>query len=159
MVIADAVTVELHMFSDASERAYGACAYIQSINQAGLVQITLLTSRSKVAPLKCQSIPRLELCGALLAAQVSEKVLEAIKIAVKVFFWTDSTCVLQWLKAVPITWTTFVANRVAKIQNSTVGRSTLAHWIRVLAKSRAVMWHGGRGRTGGSANNVAVYGV
>lgn len=111
-----AVNVQLHLFSDASMKAYGACAYVRSVNSSGSVAVALLTSKSKVAPLTCQSIPRLELCGALMAAQLSERVLEAIKMDVKVFFWTDSTCVLQWIKAVPTTWTPFVANRVAKIQ-------------------------------------------
>ncbi|XP_062541424.1 uncharacterized protein LOC134209454 [Armigeres subalbatus] len=111
-----AANVELHIFCDASVQAYGACAYTRSVSSSGNVKVVLLTSKSKVAPLKCQSIPRLELCGALLAAQLSERILEAIKMDVEVFFWTDSTCVLQWIKAVPSTWTTFVANRVAKIQ-------------------------------------------
>ncbi|XP_058827822.1 uncharacterized protein LOC131687746 [Topomyia yanbarensis] len=114
-----AVTIELHFFSDASERAYGACAYTRSVDSTGGVRIVLLSSKSKVAPSKCQSIPRLELCGALMAAQLSEKISKAIKMNVQQFFWTDSTCVLQWLKAVPTTWTTFVANRVAKIQGIT----------------------------------------
>ncbi|XP_055633100.1 uncharacterized protein LOC129773511 [Toxorhynchites rutilus septentrionalis] len=67
-----------------------------------------------------QSLPRLELCGAVLAVELMEKVKEAVR-AHKIFFWTDSTCVLQWIKATPTTWVTFVANRVAnrvaKIQN------------------------------------------
>ncbi|XP_055543304.1 uncharacterized protein LOC129728864 [Wyeomyia smithii] len=63
-----AVSVKLHVFSDASERAYGACAYVRSIDTGGNVSVALLTSKSKVALLQCQSIPRLELCGARMAA-------------------------------------------------------------------------------------------
>ncbi|XP_055591260.1 uncharacterized protein LOC129743299 [Uranotaenia lowii] len=118
-IIPNAIQVELHLFSDASERAYGACAYIRSVDVEGKFLVCLLASKSKVAPLKCQSIPRLELCGALLAAELSSKVRAAIKLELDMHFWTDSTCVLQWLKAIPATWSTFVANRVAKIQTLT----------------------------------------
>ncbi|XP_055604819.1 uncharacterized protein LOC129753050 [Uranotaenia lowii] len=115
-IIPMAVTTEIHIFSDAAERAYGACVYIRSISTSGRVGVQLLTSKSSVAPLKSQSIPRLELCGALKAAELAEKVKESIKLEAKICFWTDSTCVLQWLNSIPATWSTFVANRVSKIQ-------------------------------------------
>ncbi|XP_058448977.1 uncharacterized protein LOC131428935 [Malaya genurostris] len=74
VIIPEALCVEIHYFSDASEKAYGACLYLRSQNSAGEVKVRLLTSKSKVAPLKFQTIPRLELCGALLAVQLYEKV-------------------------------------------------------------------------------------
>ncbi|XP_065075084.1 uncharacterized protein LOC135698867 [Ochlerotatus camptorhynchus] len=73
VLIPETVAVEIHCFSDASEKAYGACLYLRSTNAGGEVKVRLLSSRSKVAPLKCQSIPRLELCGALLGAQLFAK--------------------------------------------------------------------------------------
>ncbi|XP_058839042.1 uncharacterized protein LOC131694586 [Topomyia yanbarensis] len=119
VILPGAVAIELHCFSDASEKAYGACIYIRSQDAEGKVAVRLLASKSRVAPLKCQTIPRLELCGALIAAQLYEKVQQSVRINSPVFFWTDSTCVLRWIKAVPSTWITFIANRVAKIQNLT----------------------------------------
>ncbi|XP_058840866.1 uncharacterized protein LOC131696336 [Topomyia yanbarensis] len=113
-------TIQLHLFSDASERAYGACVYVRSTNSAGTVKVALLTTKSKIAPLKQQTIPRLELCGALLAAQLYERVVESLQLPVQTFFWVDSTTVLSWLQSPPTTWTTFVANRVSKIQQATV---------------------------------------
>lgn len=123
VIIPGAKLVELHCFSDASEKAFGACVYVRSVDADGKVMVQLLTSKSRVSPLKCQSIPRLELCGALLAAQLYEKVRASIKGTMNTFFWTDSTCVLRWIQAAPTIWTTYVANRVAKIQSITEGCS------------------------------------
>ncbi|XP_055622604.1 uncharacterized protein LOC129766161 [Toxorhynchites rutilus septentrionalis] len=59
--------IELHGFCDASNLGYGACVYIRVMDSNGHFAVTLLTSRSRVAPLKNArpTIPRLELCGAL----------------------------------------------------------------------------------------------
>ncbi|XP_055605061.1 uncharacterized protein LOC129753286 [Uranotaenia lowii] len=116
---ANATSFQLHFFSDASEKAYGSCCYIRS-ECDGVVRVVLLTSKSKVAPLKSHhSIARLELCGAVLSVSLSEKVNRALKLPAEMFFWTDSSTVLQWLQSPPNRWKTFVANRVSKIQNST----------------------------------------
>ncbi|XP_058840879.1 uncharacterized protein LOC131696352 [Topomyia yanbarensis] len=116
-----ASSVELHFFCDASESAYGACCFVRS-EKADDVKVQLLTSKSKVAPIATKhSIARLELCAAVLATKLYHKVNHAIKIPSKVFFWSDSTTVLQWLKSSPNRWKTFVANRVSTIQTSTEG--------------------------------------
>ncbi|XP_065079958.1 uncharacterized protein LOC135702846 [Ochlerotatus camptorhynchus] len=112
-------SLQFHIFTDASDHAYGACVYIRSTNANGCVKVALLASKSKVAPLKKQSIPRLELCGALVGAQLYEKVMKSLQLTADTFFWVDSTVVLCWLKSSPSTWTTFVANRVSKIQLAT----------------------------------------
>lgn len=127
VVLPNAVSVQIHCFSDASQKAYGACIYIRSQDKENNVRFRLLTSRSKVAPLRVQTIPRLELCGALLATELFEKVQNALKIPADAFFWTDSTCVLRWLQSPPTTWVTFIANRVSKIQSVTEGY----HWRHV----------------------------
>ncbi|XP_052567192.1 uncharacterized protein LOC128093655 [Culex pipiens pallens] len=114
-----AMSVELHFYSDASEKAYGANCYVRCETVKG-IQVRLLASRSKVAPLsKLQSIADLELCGAELSVKLYKKVVKAIKKPVEVFFHTDSMIVLQWLQSPPARWKTFVANRVARIQAET----------------------------------------
>ncbi|XP_073963072.1 uncharacterized protein [Choristoneura fumiferana] len=75
----DPKLIELHSFSDASERAYGACIYMRSINVNNDVTVQLLCAKSKVAPLKPTTIPRLELCAALLAAKLCKAVTSSLR--------------------------------------------------------------------------------
>ncbi|XP_055623293.1 uncharacterized protein LOC129766719 [Toxorhynchites rutilus septentrionalis] len=114
--------VQFHIFSDASEAAYGACIYARTISQTGLIKVELLSSKSRPAPLKRVSIARLELCGALLAAKLYQKVRHALKMDdTEAWFWSDSTVVLCWLRSPSYVWPTYVANRVSQIQEWTKG--------------------------------------
>ncbi|GFX11076.1 putative gag-pol protein [Trichonephila clavipes] len=76
--------VELHGFADASSLAYAAAIYCRQKHN-GKIKVQLLVSKTKVAPVKQVSIPRLELC------------------------------VLSWLSGHPRQWKTFVANRTSEI--------------------------------------------
>lgn len=76
----EAGEVQLHCFADASDVAYGACVYVRSAVGYGGVKVELLTSKSRVAPLKKRSIPRLELCAAKIVAQLIAKVRNALEI-------------------------------------------------------------------------------
>ncbi|XP_050676793.1 uncharacterized protein LOC126973507 isoform X1 [Leptidea sinapis] len=60
-------------FCHASERAYGACVFVRSIHADGSVHVHLLSSKSKVAPIKPATMPRLELCAALMGARLHSK--------------------------------------------------------------------------------------
>nr|CAH7749249.1 unnamed protein product [Callosobruchus chinensis] len=114
------VHVELHCFSDASQSAYGCCIYIKSIDATGQAVISLVCSKSRVAPLKTLSIPRLELCGAVLSTRLSKKVSQALKININAcYYWVDSTIVLSWISTCPSKLKVFVSNRIAEIQRCT----------------------------------------
>ncbi|XP_065087291.1 uncharacterized protein LOC135709030 [Ochlerotatus camptorhynchus] len=114
--------VQLHTFTDALEAAYGACIYARSVDSSGNVRVRLIASKTRVAPLKRITLPRLELCGALVGAQLYAYVSKALQIEISdSFFWCDSTVTLHWLRSPPNNWKTFIANRVSEIQTLTHG--------------------------------------
>ncbi|XP_011169784.3 uncharacterized protein LOC105202802 [Solenopsis invicta] len=113
----DKKEIQLHGFSDVSEKAYGACIYLRSSDQNEILQSCLLCAKSRVAPLRAISIPRLELCGAQLLVQLMSKVKAALSLNVaKVYYWTDSSIVLHWIKATNKKLPVFVAHRIGEIQ-------------------------------------------
>ncbi|XP_065093229.1 uncharacterized protein LOC135713940 [Ochlerotatus camptorhynchus] len=124
----DAISVELHGFCDASDKAYGACLYMRCTLSDGSVEVRLLISKSRVAPLedlkrnkKKLTTPRLELSSALLLSHLYSKVKHSIRIPHTASFWTDSTIAMHWLSSLPSRWQMFVANRVSEIQHITKG--------------------------------------
>ncbi|XP_059055473.1 uncharacterized protein LOC131849411 [Achroia grisella] len=121
IVICDSCkSLELHVFSDASERAYGACIYLRSVSTSGEVMVRLLMAKSRVAPIKPTTIPRLELCGALMGARLYDKVITSLRLGIdQAYCWTDSTIVLGWLRMLPSRLQPFVRNRVAEVLERT----------------------------------------
>jgi len=114
--------IQLHGFCDSSEKAYGACLYLRSVNQQREVTTKLLCSKSIVAQLKKVTLPRLELCGALLLAHLIQKTVPALNLKIdRILLWAYSTIVLSWLANSASKWKTFVANRVSQIQELTAG--------------------------------------
>ena len=76
---------ELHVFADASLKAYGTVTYfLQNENT------TLVMSKTRVSPLKTVSLPRLELMAAVLATRLAKFILSLIKCQCKVPLWSDS---------------------------------------------------------------------
>lgn len=91
------VQFELHGFSDASNRAYAGVVYISSLYEDGEIDVRLVASKTRVVPLKRQTIPRLELLGALILARLMNN-LDLTRGNVKTFCWTDSTTALSWIE-------------------------------------------------------------
>ena len=113
----EVVHSELHVFSDASEAAYGSVVYYRVIYANGSISCRLVGSRMHVAPLDSVSIPRLELQGAVLGCQLVESVAKSLSMPMScITLWTDSKNVLWWVLNRSRHFKTFVANRVAEIQ-------------------------------------------
>lgn len=118
--------IQLLGFSDASKKGYAASTYLRVQYHDGEVKVYYLATKTKVAPLKSGkldeslSIPRLELCAALLLAQLLDRVYSVLKNEIQIsqmLAWTDSTIVLSWLTVDQKHFKIFVTNRVAKIHN------------------------------------------
>lgn len=117
IVCTNSTKIEIHGVCDALKKAYGACLYMRSINSTREVQSKIICAKSRVASLKRISLPRLELCGALLLAELMSKTTKALTLMIKeVHYWCDFTITLAWINEESFHWKTFVANRVARIQ-------------------------------------------
>ena len=75
------LSVQLHCFSDASEKAYAAATYLRSKYESGLVHVNLIAAKTRVAPLKKQSIPRLELLGANILARLASSIQNTLELS------------------------------------------------------------------------------
>ena len=111
---------ELHIFSDASRYAYGVCAYIRAVNKDAKIHTMLISGKSKVAPTKATTIPRLELQAAVMASRMKCKIEATMAIQfVKTYMWTDSKVVLGYIKNQSRRFHVYVANRVNIIRETT----------------------------------------
>ncbi|XP_036320476.1 uncharacterized protein LOC118734987 [Rhagoletis pomonella] len=114
------VQTTLHGFCDASSQAYAAVIYTKTVDVGDVAHISLLTARTKVAPLKGATIPRLELSEALLLAETIQNVPDSLGLMdAPYYLWSDSAIVLCWLKKHPTTLKPFISNRVRRIQELT----------------------------------------
>ena len=108
----------LHVFVDASQEAYGSVVYLQCSYEDQTSSVRFVTSKSRVAPLKAVSIPRLELMAAVLGSRLASSVCSALEIVIsEVTFWSDSMNVLWWIRGRSRCFKPFVANRVSYIQD------------------------------------------
>lgn len=111
--------LELHGFCDASESAFAASIYSRSEAEDGKFHVNLVAGKTRVAPLKALSIPRLELNGAVLVTRLMKKIISALELLgnqhYTVYLWTDSTIVLSWFGSHPRRWSTFIANRTSEV--------------------------------------------
>lgn len=110
--------IELHGFSDASEAGYAAVVYFRCEHNNGNITTRQIISKTRVAPLKKVTLPRLELCAAHLLAQLVTYCINQFKHLTihHSYLWCDSSVVLTWIQTPPYRLKTYVANRVAQIQ-------------------------------------------
>ena len=111
-------SVELHGFGDASEKAYGGVVYIR-ISTGTRVSCQLVASKSKVAPIGGETIPRLELLSGLVLARLVSHVQRELEGKYKIdriVCWLDSEIALWWITGTEKEYKQFIQNRVVEIR-------------------------------------------
>ncbi|XP_033117656.1 uncharacterized protein LOC117117465, partial [Anneissia japonica] len=103
----------LVMFSDASEKAMGAVAYIRYEVQDGRYESHLMASKSRVASIEITSIVRLELSAAVLSKRLAKTIMEETNICFqRVFYIVDSMIVRAMIQKQSYGFKTFAATRI-----------------------------------------------
>lgn len=110
--------IDLHIFVDASEVAFAAVGYWRIVSN-GQIDVKFVAGKSKCAPLKPLSIPRLELQAAVLGVRLKEAIVSSHDIHPgKVVFWSDSKTVIQWIHSDCRIYKQFVSHRIAEVLES-----------------------------------------
>ena len=116
----EVVRTELHHFSDASVQGYGQCSYLRLVDDTNKVHCAFVMGKSRVAPIKPITIPRLELTAAVCSVRISQQIHRELEYQVdEDFYWTDSKVVLGYISNESRRFHVFVSKRVQEIQNST----------------------------------------
>ncbi|XP_077119086.1 uncharacterized protein LOC143775127 [Ranitomeya variabilis] len=119
----------LCIFCDASTKAIAAVAYLKTTDINVQCHVRLVMSRTKLAPLREHTVPRLELCAAVLAVELAELISTEMDLEIKeVEFYTDSKVVLGYICNETRRFYVYVSNRVLRIRRST--EPTQWHYIR-----------------------------
>ncbi|XP_037959398.1 uncharacterized protein LOC119688805 [Teleopsis dalmanni] len=112
------VSLQIHTFCDGSSKAFATSIYFRIQFCDGKILTRLVMSKSRSTPMKPLTIPRVELCGAVLGTQLTAWVIKHTSILtnnVSQYYWTDAQVVLHWIKGDPHRWKTAVSNRVGQI--------------------------------------------
>ena len=112
-LVASGEITDIHLFADASAHAYAAVIYGRSLVGGNFVS-EILFAKSRLVPVKGLSIPRSELLGTLIGARALKFVVKNLHYEnVPTYCWTDSKCVILWLKNEKIeNYPRFVKNRI-----------------------------------------------
>ena len=123
-------TISLHVFVDASTEVYATAVFVRVakvVDSRGVKELEaeevdieshFVTSKARVAPIKAESVSRLELDSAVIGLRLGHAVALAYQIDPKqIYYWTDSTNVLYWINTPANQLKTFVSNRVGEIQS------------------------------------------
>lgn len=127
---ASPLLIELHGFSDASQVALGTVIYLRVATDFTDIRISLVSAKTRVAPLKRVTIPRLELSAALLLVRQISHMKKTLDLnEAPVHLWTDSTVALAYIRGDVRRWADYVHNRVVKIKEL-----SNSHWHHVPGK-------------------------
>ncbi|GFQ72167.1 DUF1758 domain-containing protein [Trichonephila clavata] len=109
-------SVDIHCFSDASKSAYGTILYLRFVTCNNKIETSFICSKSRVAPLKSLTLPRLELTAALLSARLAKQVSSCLKFNANIYYWTDSLISYYWIRGDSSAFKPYIKNRVQAIQ-------------------------------------------
>ena len=110
---------QLHHFSDASEVGYGAATYLRLVDDKERIHCGLVMAKSRVAPLKTVTIPRMELTAAVVSVKLHKFITEQLDRPINnTVFWTNSTIILQYIRNKARRFQTFFANRLSIIHDA-----------------------------------------
>ena len=116
----DVKSVQVHVFCDASTKAYATVAYLRTEFDDGETVVRFIMARGKVVPMTSQTVPRLELLAAVLGVKLSLTIKRALKLKNAQFnYWTDSLNVVCWIRSESKDLQMFVSNRTSYIQKQT----------------------------------------
>lgn len=108
----------LHIFCDASEKAVSACTYLRSVTSEK-ISVGFVFGKCKVAPKSGHTIPRLELCAAVLAVELGEMLSKELNLPLEdITYYSDSKVVLGYLSNERRRFYVYVCNRVSRIRKS-----------------------------------------
>lgn len=111
--------VQLHVFCDASIEAFAAVAYF-GLEDKGNICTTLVMAKTRVAPIKILTVPRLELQSAVMAIRLAAFIQREHNIQIdRVVFWSVSQTALSWIKSDARKYQSYVAHRIAEILDNT----------------------------------------
>ena len=106
----------IHVYCDASEKAISAVAYLVTAAEDNSHHVGFLLGKTKVAPPHGHTIPRLELCAAVLAVEIAEIVVDQLSLTNEdVRYYTDSRVVLGYINNKTRRFYVYVCNRVERI--------------------------------------------
>ncbi|KAL1259106.1 hypothetical protein QQF64_009683 [Cirrhinus molitorella] len=120
MSLSEAQSVDLCVFSDASVKTISAVAYLRVESKDGLREVGFVLGKSRLAPSPDLTIPRLELCAAVMAVEIAEVISEEIEMEFNsISFYTDSKVVLGYIHNQSRRFNIYVNNRVQRIKQFT----------------------------------------
>lgn len=116
--VTQAKAIELCVFSDASLQAIAAIAYLR-VTHDGHREVGFVLGKAKLAPQPELTVPRLELCAAVLAVEIAETIIHEIDLKLDaVRYFTDSKVVLGYIHNERRRFYVFVSNRVQRIRQA-----------------------------------------
>ncbi|XP_074034150.1 uncharacterized protein [Leptinotarsa decemlineata] len=124
LLIPSALRIEIHTFCHSSEKAFSAVSFLRVIGE-NRTDVCLISAKTRVSPLKPLSIPRLELQAAVMASRLAQVIRNELEFPIdEMFYWSDSSCVLNWIRGDGRNYKPFVSHRIGEIQELT----RIAEW-------------------------------